>query len=230
MTRDEFKAAARGAYRCFRGASKVIDALEAVGLIVEPWTEKPGVQGLYGIQDAAGTALMEILGTKDAELLSIVDCIFMADGGEDLSEESFGKLLDAFRERGIAIPWEEPDKKWYREENPVLKHRAVSLDGKPVKGYAWMGASHIYVIPDNAGVAYDEKTSMLTARAVEVRKDSIGAETGILDDNLAMVFYGEDVQRGSKVLKVRPMDPETVQFLTTGRGGADALKKVQDPQ
>lgn len=227
MKEIEFKAAVDGLWEGFRRSAAMVGILEGVGLLVEMDTSKPGLHMLYAIQDMVPRVIVTMLGIKDPRLLEELDSFLLesADRYKDtdgLPEEVYGGILDTVRAYGHKLPWEPA--KLLRTDDRTVKHRAVSKkDGTPVTGYIWEGMEHAYIIPQNAGIGYDEETQTLTAKAVEVDKDTIAASLRVMDDRMTVLYEGDAVrtgwrgQEGSAEYVVRNMDMDTMELLAGRR-------------
>ena len=226
MRKKEFKAVVEGLWECFRRSVCIINTLEAIGLTVEPGTEKENLGMLYGIQDTMAKSIMKVLDIEDEGLLGEIDSFLVesADsfaGTEGLPEEIFTELLRIIEAYGHYITWDESREIIFNYNTPVVKHRALPLNGdkEPVVGYIWNGCEHAYIIPENCGIGYDDATSTLKAHAVEIDKSTIAAETHIRDDKeKKRLFYGDTVRIKEKEFVLKPMDLETVRYLSEYRG------------
>lgn len=209
MTRQKFKKVMDDLRQIVMQNKKMIDSLESIGLTVNGEGSESGMDGLYGVQSMAADMVMDILGiASESErewVLSVVDSYLH-------QEVDYEKFLFMFEQGGISFPWN--DIVLY-EDGPYVKHRGISIkDYKPVVGYVWTGADHVYITSDNLGVDYDDDTGRITACAVEVIQDTVAAQLPLMDDEHTQLYAGDVIKVGDRLVTLKPFDKEVVELLS----------------
>lgn len=209
MTRQKFKKVMDDLRQIVMRNKKMVDSLESIGLTVNGESSESGMDSLYGVQSMAADVVMDALGiTSEAER----EWVLPAIDGYLHQEIEYEKFLFMLEQGGIALPWN--DIVLY-EDGPYVKHRGISIKhGKPVVGYVWAGADHVYITPDNFGIDYDDDTGRITACAIEVIAETVAAQLPLMDDEYTQLYAGDVVNADGRLVTLKPFDKEVMELLS----------------
>ena len=68
-----------------------------------------------------------------------------------------------------------------------------------VEGFIWESAGGAFIIPDGYGICYDYRTEVMTAKAIEIDKNTISQYTDLNDKNKKMIYENDVVKTKSGI-------------------------------
>ena len=226
ISEEKFKGFLNMIWYTIGDTQMIINALEAIGLDVNPSdrnNQPVPFGGLYDMQTVSTNVLLDAVGiTKDfknggntrstvlEELDQFLFDLYTQYPVEDgFPQEEYQALLDIFTSAGAVLPWQQGS--LITDKSSMRFHRAlVKSNSMPVKGYLWQGNDHVYIIPSNNGISYDEKEQRINAFALEVYPETVSVSLNVSDDAGHELFDGDTISADDEVFTLKLSEPETL--------------------
>lgn len=226
ISEEKFKGFLNMVWHTIGDTQMIINALEAIGLDVNPSdrnNQPVPFGGLYDMQTVSTNVLLDAVGiTKDfknggntrstvlEELDQFLFDLYTQYPVEDgFPQEEYQALLDIFTSAGAVLPWQQES--LIADKGAVRLHRAlVKSNSMPVKGYLWQGNDHVYITPSNNGISYDEKEQRINAFALEVYPETVSVSLNTTDSEDNELFDGDTVSADGEVFTLKLSEPETL--------------------